>query len=457
MTHESPFKRRWHGPAARFLLLAALIVAVAPSRSRAQNLSNYDRQHGHDMLETLKDDIKKNYYDPTFHGIDLDAHFKAAEDKVRQATSLGQMFGVIAQALIEFDDSHLYFVPPSRTNRYDYGWRMQMIGDKCYITAVKPGSDAEAKGLQPGDEVYSIDGFGPTRENHWKMLYSYFSLRPRAGVHMVITKPDGKQQELDVMTKVTQQKRVLDLTGTSNQVDMNNFIRDEEDAEHDRRDSSRTVEVGDDLLVWKMSAFELTDGEVDDLMAKARKHKSLVLDLRGNGGGAETTLLRMLGNIFDHDVKVGDIKRRKEIRPLVAKTRGGDNVFKGNLVVLVDSLSGSAAELFARVVQLEKRGTVLGDRSAGAVMRARFYSHQSGVDTVAFFGASVTDADMVMTDGKSLEHVGVEPDQPALPTAADMATRRDPVLAQAASLAGVKLDPEKAGSFFPLKWKKEKE
>ena len=110
--------------------------------------------------------------------------------------------------------------------------------------------------------------------------------------------------------------------------------------------------------------------------------------------------------------------------------------------------------MFARVVQLEKRGTVLGDRSAGAVMRAKFYSHQSGVETVAFFGASVTDADMVMTDGKSLEHAGIEPDQLALPTAADMAALRDPVLAQAASLAGVKLDPEKAGSFFPPKWKK---
>ena len=87
-------------------------------------------------------------------------------------------------------------------------------------------------------------------------------------------------------------------------------------------------------------------------------------------------------------------------------------------------------------------------------MRSRLHVHESGIDVVAQYGASVTDADIVMTDGKSLEHVGVTPDKPMLPTAADMAAGRDPVLAYAASLLGVKLDAEKAGTFFPYKWRK---
>jgi C-terminal processing protease CtpA/Prc len=124
-------------------------------------------------------------------------------------------------------------------------------------------------------------------------------------------------------------------------------------------------------------------------------------------------------------------------------------------VVVVDSESGSSAEIFARVMQLEKRGTIIGDQTAGAVMRSRIYSHQLGVDIVVPHGASITDANVVMTDGKSLEGAGVTPDDLRLPTPEDLAARRDPILAHAASLVGLKLDPTKAGALFPVLWSKD--
>jgi C-terminal processing protease CtpA/Prc len=103
---------------------------------------------------------------------------------------------------------------------------------------------------------------------------------------------------------------------------------------------------------------------------------------------------------------------------------------------------------------LEKRGTVVGDRSAGAVMEEIQYPHEVGVDIVAFYGASITMADLTMADGRSLEKVGVTPDELLLPTAADMAAGRDPVLARASALAGAKLDAETAGKLFPVEWRK---
>jgi C-terminal processing protease CtpA/Prc len=76
------------------------------------------------------------------------------------------------------------------------------------------------------------------------------------------------------------------------------------------------------------------------------------------------------------------------------------------------------------------------------------------VDTVIFYGASITNADLIMGDGKSLEKVGVEPDELMLPTAADIAGSLDPVLSHAAKLAGVELSPAEAGALFPIEWRK---
>jgi hypothetical protein len=59
---------------------------------------------------------------------------------------------------------------------------------------------------------------------------------------------------------------------------------------------------------------------------------------------------------------------------------------------------------------------------------------------------------MIMVDGKSLEHVGITPDEILLPTADDLATGRDPLLARAAALVGAKLEATTAGKLFPVEW-----
>jgi len=432
-----------------FLLVTIPCVFIAVSAQQQQTLSRNDRDSAQDMLRVVGNDVRKHYYDPTFHGINWDANLQQAQAKIGKADSNGRAFSEIAAALDILNDSHTFFLPPQRAMRHEYGWQRQMIGDHCFVTRVRPGSDADAKGVKPGDEVLSINGFAPSRDNFWKMDYVYNVLRPQPGLRIELKDPAGAQRQADVMAKITETKRVMDLTGESG--DVWDIVREGETSGHLM--DARSVTFGDDLLIVKFPIFFFTPSVIDDLLGRMRKHKAVVLDLRGNPGGSVEVLKQFLGGVFENEIKIGDRVGRDVHKPMV--TKKPHDPFTGKLVVLVDSRSASAAELFARVVQLEKRGVVMGDHSSGSVMEAKRYPNHLGTETMVFYGASITDADIIMSDGKSLEHTGVSPDEVALPTAADMAANRDPVLAQAAQSLGVKITPEKAGTLFPYEWTKD--
>lgn len=429
------------------LWLLVFIIVLGCTHAVLSQISSSDRDRGIIMLRAARDDIRKNYYDPTFRGIDLDARTKLAEERIKQAQSNGEMFGIIAQMLLEFNDSHTAFVPPQRSTRIEYGWQVQTFGDGCYVIAVKPKSDAEEKGLKPGDKVLKIDGIAPNRSNLWAYHYLYNLLSPRTVVNVEVQSPGEQPRRLELKSKVQSGRKVFDLTDS---LDLNAYWRELEDEA--RMNDHRAIEVNKDIVIWRMPEFDLTSEGVDERVDKIKKYKTLILDLRRNGGGAVETLRRLVGNLFDHDITISNMKLRKESKPMLAKTRG-DSGYKGQVFVLVDSESYSASEVFARVIQLEKRGTVLGDRTCGKVMRSRLYPHQIGLETVIFYAVSVTDADIIMGDGKSLEGTGVSPDEVLLPTAEDLRSQKDPVLARAVAIAGGTLDPVDAGKMFPFKWK----
>ncbi len=424
-----------------------LIFCGAPKIAMSQDepLSREDRSEAKEMLHTIRTDIREHYFDKKYQGLDLDARFKTAENKIETAKSMNYALADIAGAVDALNDSHTFFIPPPRPYKHSYGWEMQAIGSSdCFVTAVRPKSDAEKKGLKPGDQILSINGYSAIREDMRKIKFVFNILRPQPGLRLVVRSADGTTRQIDTMASIQATEQVRDLT------DYWSFLQEARDTEQLHR--PRFVEYGNDVIIWKLPDFVFPTDQANKMLDQIRPHRALILDLRGNPGGSIEFLAHFLGGVFDHEVKIGDRVHRDGIKPQLTKSRG-DKTFNGKLVVLIDSESASASEIFAKVVQLEKRGSVVGDLSSGSVMESQIYPHRvGGLMVMTFYAASITEADVIMSDGKSLEHVGVVPDVRVLPTVADLAATRDPALAHAAALVGVELTPEKAAGLFPIQW-----
>jgi C-terminal processing protease CtpA/Prc len=319
---------------------------------------------------------------------------------------------------------------------------MQAIGDKIYITKVKPGSDADAQGVKPGDQILAVNNFPVSRKELWKVNYYYNVLSRRDKLILSLLSP-GQEKPRDVALKAELKKLQKVITFST-------YFRIGEGFYNEENDKHRWA-VSEPVTVWKMPDFEFDPDVVDSYVGKGKGSRTLIIDLRGNGGGYVKTMEALVGNVIDHDITISQEVGRKKTEPSKAKSRG-KSAFSGKLIVLIDSDSASAAEVFAKVVQLEKRGIVLGDVSAGAVMTSRRFDEEHGDDNVVLYGASIPIADVIMSDGKSLEHVGVTPDELIVPTPADMAAGRDPVLARALELAGGKMSPEDIAKLNKYYW-----
>ena len=423
-------------------------LAFLPSQGK-QRANEAEQEQARRILHQAEEAVKAQYYDPTFHGFDLRARFNDAEKKISDSPTLDTAIAHVAWAVEGLNDSHTFFIPPARSVFVEKNWQMEMVGEKCLISAVRPDEDPWKQGLRSGDEVLRVETYIPTRSTFAQIAYHLNVLTPLAEYHLKVAAPGQSPRDLVVKSHLTT------LPETVNEFTRNDFIRQALRLRegYELTTKTRTADASEKVMVWKMPEFNLREQEIGRLVDSARHHDVLILDLRDNPGGGNEPLRWMIGAFFDHDVTVGDVIERKGKKPMHISSRG-NKAFSGRLLVLVNSRSASAAEIFVRTVQLQKRGMVIGDKTAGHVGRAEHFRFQETGKGFFWCAMQITTARLQMPDGQDLEGTGVTPDLRILPTPSDLASGRDPVLAAAVSLAGVPMEPDKAGMLFPTVWER---
>jgi C-terminal peptidase prc len=298
--------------------------------------------------------------------------------------------------------------------------RRDLVNDALLVATPIKGSPAYKAGIQAGDLIVGIK-----RD----------------------TDPDGKPLKSDdpteFSTKGMKTEQALDIILGQPGVPITLVIRrDGKDKDYELKRAEVTVETvlgvnrieKDDWNFWlddkeKIGYLHLTQftpDTVDDLV-KALKQltkdgvKGLVLDLRGNPGGALDAAVAVCAAFID-DGKVVTVRSRvrpeevlkaSQLRPLLGGLSPVTNV---PLAVLVNGDSASASEIVSACLQDYDRAVVVGERSygKGSVQTVRPFRDTEGKMKLTFaryFPPLDRNIDRFSTPGKPEDEWGVQPNK----------------------------------------------
>lgn len=220
------------------------------------------------------------------------------------------------------------------------GIQFNIVDDTLYVIQTTKNGPSERAGILAGDRIIAVNDTAI------------------AGV---------KMERSDIMTRLRGQK------GTDVKVDVVRRGIDRKLTFNLTRDDISTATVDAAYMIDKKNGYiritsfgakthEEFVTKLDSL--KAIGMKNLILDLEGNGGGYLTAAVDIASELIDEAKLVVYTEGRKNPR-YDYLSRGGGKFRKGNLVVIVDETSASAAEILAGAVQDWDRGIVVGRRSFG--------------------------------------------------------------------------------------------
>lgn len=243
-----------------------------------------------------------------------------------------------------------------------------------FVKEVYSSTPAETAGLKEGDRIVSIDGL-ETEGRQFEQIAE--RIRGREGTSVTLRIQRAGRSPFDV----TVVRKAIELPSlTSKLLD---------------------AETG---YIRILSFTERVDQDFALALADLQRKgiKTLVLDLRGNGGGYLAGSLR-IADKFLHEGVIVTIKQRGVEQTILADLEGVDLP----LAVLIDRDSASAAELLAGALQANKRAKLVGERSFGkGVMQ------HSGIVLENGAIIKVTDGQFYFSDGSSPQGNGLTPDVP---------------------------------------------
>ncbi|WP_288879621.1 carboxy terminal-processing peptidase [uncultured Kosakonia sp.] len=337
----------------------------------------------------------------------LSRRYKFAIRRLAQTNS-EDVFSLAMTAFAREIDPHTNYLSPRNTEQFNTEMSLSLEGigavlqgDDDYTvinSMVAGGPAAKSKAISVGDRIV---GVGQTGQNMVDVIGWRLD-----DVVALIKGPKGSKVRLEILPAGKGTKtRIVTLTRER--------IRLE-----DRAVKMSIKTVGKEKVgVLDIPGFYV--GLTDDVKVQLQKLekqnvKSVIIDLRANGGGALTEAVSLSG-LF---IPSGPVVQVRDNNGKVREDSDTDGVvyYKGPLVVLVDRFSASASEIFAAAMQDYGRALIVGEPTfgKGTVQQYRslnrIYDQMLRPEWPALGSVQYTIQKFYRVNGGSTQRKGVTPD-----------------------------------------------
>jgi carboxyl-terminal processing protease len=365
-------------------------------------------------LNEVWQEVNDHFFDPTFNGVDWKVKRGEYQGRVKQAQSIEEASLVINQMLSELKTSHTHFYtklepayyqllaifnrgsfrqelkrifPAGKLDYTGIGIFTKTSNGKTFISGIIEGTPAAKSGLKVGDEVVAVDG------KPYQPIQS-FADKAEQQVRVSIQQsadPKSREEVTVIPKKLNPETLFLEA--------MRESIKILE------RDNKKIGYVH----IWSYAGDQYQQQLIEEIgFGKLKDADGLILDLRDGWGGAEPNYL----NIFTKQVPVLTQIPRDRVR------RTLDLQWRKPVVMVVNDGSRSGKEILAYGFKKYKIGTLIGTKTAGAVVGGSPFLLKD--DNLLYL--AVVD---VLVDGERLEGKGVMPDL-EVPFPLEYAQGKDP-------------------------------
>jgi len=377
-------------------IVVLLLAAILPLR--AASAEPLDARARQEVMDELQQKLLRHAY---VHGTDFSkwsGYLREHGGAIERAETTASLASAVNAALREFGVSHVAMIPPEvaermmKTATIGIGADTRPANGGLRVLGIHEGSGAKEAGLSPGDIITHVDG---ARVTDAEQLEGEAGSIARVRVRRVA---GGEVAELEIPRRLTESRT----PAVFRQVTPNTAM-------------IRIPTFGNEYDTY----------EIEDHVERAFWSRNLILDLRGNGGGRIVYLLHLLSLLVPQQTVVGTMVTN-EVSARYVEATGGDGSdvfavarwypdkitappnrmgpFPGRIAVLIDGGSASASEMAASALRELRGATIVGQKSAGALLGSSYLELPHG------FRVQVPMMDYVTARGVRPEGEGIRPD-----------------------------------------------